>query len=800
MTTSPLPDRDPVARLLANYQPLAQVPDELLDHDGRVRPAWQRFIDHFAALSQEELAERFALGDQYLRDAGVFFRQADGLESKVRSWPLSHVPVLIAEREWAEIEAGLVQRADLLETVMQDLYGENRLVADGRLPAELIAQNPEWIRPLVGVRPRSGHHLHFLAFELGRSPDGQWWVLNDRTQAPAGAGFALENRVATKRIYSDLYSHANVKRLSGFFRVFRDRLLQLRPKGRGNVAILTPGTHTTTYYEHVYIARYLGLMLVEGEDIVIEHGEPMVRTVGGSQPLSVLWRRVEAQYSDPLELDEHSLIGVPGLVGAVRQQSVDVLNSIGSGVLETRALLAFMPRICETLRGEPLLLPNIATWWCGQAPELEYVRANLDRMMVSPALSTRMPFDPHDTTVLGGQLRDKSFASIADLLERGGPHLVAQEAVTLSTSPAFVNGALAPRPMSIRVFMARTADGWIAMPGGYARVGRSQESIAVGMQQGGQIADVWVIADRPVSSAGSLIPEAGAGISRVAPTELPSRTADNLFWLGRYLERAEALLRLKRAYELRLDENVRGESPLLRHLADYLDVLGVDATSYLPAQLKESVGAAAGCANRVRDRLSPDGWIAVNELIRALRAAPDLRPGAGAAVQLGTLLRHITGFTGLVHENMYRNLGWRFLRIGRDVERAMGTASMLANLADEDAPAGSLEVALECADSVVSYRRLYAFALSRESVLEFLGFDAGNPRSLRFVLDELRDQIRALPDAEVQGRFSPPYSRILKLSTDFAVQNPGSLHSAELLELRQELAGLSELLARTYMS
>ena len=800
MTTRPVPERDPVARLLAGYQPFSHVPDELLDYEGRVRPAWRRFVDHFASLSQEELAERFALGDQYLRDTGVFFRQADGPLSRVRTWPLSHVPVLISEREWAEIEAGLVQRADLLETVVQDLYGENRLIAEGRLPPELIAQNPEWIRPLVGVKPRSGHHLHFLAFELGRSPDGQWWVLNDRTQAPAGAGFALENRVATKRIYSDLYPHANVKRLSGFFRVFRDRLLQLRPRGRGHVAILTPGTHTTTYYEHVYIARYLGLMLVEGEDIVIEHGEPMVRTVSGSQPLSVLWRRVEAQFSDPLELDEQSLIGVPGLVGAVRAQSVDLVNALGSGVLETRALLAFLPRICETLRNEPLKLPNIATWWCGQAPELEYVRANLDRMMVSPALSTRMPFDPQDTTVLGGQLRDKTFASIADLLERGGSQLVAQEAVTLSTSPAFVDGALAPRPMSIRVFLARTADGWTAMPGGYARVGRSRESIAVGMQQGGQIADVWVIADRPVSTAGSLIPEAGIGVLRVAPTDLPSRTADNLYWLGRYLERAEGMLRLKRAYELRLAENVRGESSLLTYLADYMDTLGIDATSYLPAPLKDAIGAAAGCANRVRDRLSPDGWIAVDELIRALRAAPDLRPGLGAAGPFGTLLRHITGFTGLVHENMYRNLGWRFLRIGRDLERAMSTASMLATLADREAPTGALEVALECADSTVSYRRLYAFALSRESVLEFLGFDAGNPRSLRFVLDEMRDQIRALPDAEVQGRFSPPFSRILKLSTDFAVESPGSLHSGELLQLRGELAGLSDLLARTYMS
>lgn len=794
------PDPGPISRLLDTYHPLPHVPDELLDSEGRVRPVWRQFIEHFTGLTGQDLAERFALGDQYLRDAGVFFRQSDGPVSRVRSWPLSHVPVLIGENEWQQIEAGLVQRADLLETVVADLYGPNRLVAEGRLPAELVAQNPEWIRPLVGVKPRNGHYLHFIAFELGRSPDGQWWVLNDRTQAPAGAGFALENRVATKRIYSDLYAKANVLRLSGFFRVFRDRLLQLRPEGRGNVAILTPGTHTTTYYEHAYIARYLGLMLVEGEDIVIERGQPMVRTVSGSQPVSVLWRRVDAQFADPLELKESSLIGVPGLVGAVRQSEVDLVNALGSGVVETRAMLAFLPRICETLFGEPLKLPNIATWWCGQPTELDYVRANVERMMVSPALSTRMPFDPHDTTVIGGQLRDKNFSSITELLDRGASHLVAQEAVTLSTSPAFVDGALAPRPMSIRVFMARTEKGWIAMPGGYARVGRSRDSTAVGMQQGGQIADVWVMAEGDADPAASLIPEATGASVRVAPTELPSRTADNLFWLGRYIERAEGLLRLKRAYELRFSENARGETSLLRYIAEYLDAMGIDAGTFLPPEFKGVITSATGCASRVRDRLSPDGWSAVEELNRAVRAAPELRPGVGAANQLNTLLRYITGFTGLMHENMYRNIGWRFLMVGRDLERAMATASMLASFTDTEAPPGALEVALECSDSAIAYRRLYAFALTGETVLEFLGFEEDNPRSLRFVLEQILAQVQELPVHEGAGRLSKPYSRILRINTDFAVLEPEATTPEELYRVRQDLADLSDSLATTYMS
>lgn len=799
MAAKPARTENSVERLLAGYRPSPDVPDELIDSHGAIRPAWRQFIEHFASLSLKEIEARFALGDQYLRDAGVFFRQSDGPNSRVRQWPLSHIPVIIGEQEWRGIEAGLAQRADLLEAVVQDLYGPNKLIADGWLPAELVAQNPEWIRPLVGVKPRSGHHLHFVAFELGRSPDGRWWVLNDRTQAPAGAGFALENRVASARIYSDLYDEANVLRLAGFFRSFRESLLRLRPDGEGQVAILTPGTHTPTYYEHAYIARYLGLMLVEGEDIIIEKGKPMVRTVAGAQPLSVLWRRLDSHFADPLELrEERSLIGVPGLLSSVRRQEISLVNDLGVGILETRALLAFLPRVCEALMGEPLKLPNVATWWCGQTAERDYARTHLDRMMISPAFSTRMPFDPKDTAVLGGKLRDASFESVQELLESEAPHLVAQEAVTLSTSPAFVDGQLAPRPTSIRVFMARTANGWTAMPGGYARVGRSDDVTAVSMQQGGQIADVWVVSEDKPRQIETMIPQAHA--ARFKQADLPSRAAENLYWLGRYVERAEGLLRLHRAYDVRLSENPSGDLPVIKHLANYLWYLGTDAAASKSAALETAIASAATCAGRIRDRLSPDGWIAISDLEQAVSAQPAPLRGAGAVAQRSALLRIITGFTGLVHENMHRNMGWRFLNLGRGIERVMATASMLANLTDRRAPEGALEAALECADSALSYRRTFSFTLSRETVIEFLGFDADNPRSLIFQLNEIRGHMKALPNAAGNGALSPPHKHILRIHTDMATLTPHDVGPKELLRLREDLGAFSDLLAATYMS
>jgi uncharacterized alpha-E superfamily protein len=311
---------------------------------------------------------------------------------------------------------------------------------------------------------------------------------------------------------------------------------------------------------------------------------------------------------------------------------------------------------------------------------------------------------------------------------------------------------------------------------------------------------VWVVTDRQIDPAASQIQEQGIGAERFISKDLPARTADNLFWLGRYVSRAEWMIHVKRAYELRLADNARGETPLLRRLAKFQEDQGFDPASHLPPELKEVIRSATNCAGRVRDRLSPDGWIAVDELNRAVRAVPNLRPSVGAAFQFNALLRYVTGFTGLVHENMYRTLAWRFLRIGLDLERAMATASLLAELTDPEAPAGSLEFVLECTDSVVSYRRFYAFALSRETVLEFVGFDIGNPRSLRFILDEIREQVKALPDAEKHGRFSQPYSRILKISTDFALQDPWMLKSEGLHELHGLLAEFSDVLAHTYMS
>lgn len=793
------PQPDLTAGLLAEYQPLPGVADELLDTAGNLRPVWRSFVDGLASLPPDELTRRIEQGDQYLRDAGVFFRQYGEKDATDRAWPLAHVPVLIHDSEWTQISEGLIQRAELLEAVCADLYGEARLVQEGHLPASLIAMNPEWLRPMVGVRPRSGHFLNFIAFEIGRGPDGQWWVLGDRVQAPSGAGFALENRVATARVFPDIYANSNVHRLAGFFRAFRDALNDLRGDSESRVGILTPGRLNDTYFEHAYIARYLGFMLLEGEDLTVENGQVMVRTIAGLSPVSVLWRRIDASYADPLELNETSRLGTPGLVEAIRRGKLAMVNALGSGILETRAMLAFLPRICQALLQEPLKMPNIATWWCGQESERAHVQANAHRMMIGSALSTRMPFDPEGSTVLGSSLQSGPGGLVDTLLDAEAQLLVGQEAVTLSTTPAYVDGKLVPRPMSLRVFLARTSRGWKVMPGGYGRIGRTQDAAAIALQRGGSVSDVWVVSDKPVRNE-TMLPSPASPYVRSQLGVLPSRAADNLFWMGRYVERAEGLIRLLRALNIRFAESGRADTDLLNYASEFPGLLGADPTAGVPQDLFDAIASATVSATVVRDRFSVDGWAALNELAASARQdLASLAPGNASARALGTLLRQITGFSGLVHDNMYRFAGWRFLSIGRSLERASAMAQLLSWFAAPDAPEGALDLVVEVGDSVLSHRRLYAVATTRPTVIDLLACDANNPRSIHYHLAEIDGQVGFLPGAKEGKQLSPLASTTFKMHADLAVKKPEQLDSDALLQIRSELGGLSDLLTSTYL-
>ena len=793
-------DVPPGGGLIGSYTPIAGSADEMMDAGGRPRPGWTSLISALERAGPEGMAHHFARADQYLRDAGVFYRVYSPDGPTEREWPLAHLPLLIDEQEWDAIAAGIVQRADLLEDVVADIYGSNDLVARGLLPAELIAASPEFLRPMVGVTPASGHFLHFCAFELGRGPDGRWWVIGDRTQAPSGAGFALENRVATTRALGQVYGALKVTRLAGFFRDFRDALLDYGRETDGRVAVLSPGPHNETYYEHAYIARYLGFMLLEGEDLRVKDGRLMVRTVAGDKPISVLWRRLDAAFMDPLELRTESQIGTPGLMQAVRRGTVSMINAAGSGVLESRALLAFIPAICKALKGECLKLPNIATWWCGDPAAQTRVAEGLDEMVIGPALSTQLSFEDSEETRLGSELDPAQREALLARLATDGRNLVGQEAVTLSTAPVYIAGTLEPRPVVLRVYAARTANGWTVMPGGLARVGYTLDTKAIAMQRGGQAADVWIMGSKPVPQI-SLIPQEAGPFSRTVPGVLPARAADNLFWLGRYIERAESLLRILRAYHARLAESGNPELPILSAVGDYLSGINVAVEPPIPEGLVQNVDQAIVSASHIRDRFSPDGWLALNDLRKTLnRFAGQVEPGDDATRAMTVLLRKLSGFSGLIYENMYRFTGWRFLEIGRRLERALQLTWTLGWLTDDDAPEGAADLAIEIGDSMITHRQRYSVHTGRNSVLDLLVLDPMNPRSVAFQVTRMREEIEQLPRDANSAPMPNTARDILRIDTDLRTIEPADMTIDRLTKLSGDLCTLSDALSRTYLS
>src|SRR5882672_8179950 len=442
-------------QILGGYKPRPGNFDEMMDRDGRVREHWRPFLTMLAALGPEEIDRRFAAADRHLRESGVFYRVYEDPAGVVRPWPFSHVPLLMAPAEWRTLKAGLVQRAELLERILKDIYGPAELVRERRLPAAVVAGNPEFLRPMVGVSPVGGAHLRFCAVDVGRSPDGRWWVLGDRTQAPSGAGYALENRLALSRAMPDIYRALRVERLAPFFQAFQADLAGLNRRDDSRVCVLTPGPMNETYFEHAYLARYLGFLLVEGEDLTVRDDGVFIRTVSGLKRAEVLVRRLDSDFADPLELSARSRLGIPGLVQAIRSGTVVMANSLGSGAVEARAMLSFLPALAPAVLGRELAIPNVATWWLGDPAVREDVLERLDDLVIAPAFSGDIP--PHiDRQVLVGKDLDAAArAQVVESIDRRGIDFVAQEAVTLSTTPVWENGQLVPRPFSLRLLLAR---------------------------------------------------------------------------------------------------------------------------------------------------------------------------------------------------------------------------------------------------------------------------------------------------------------------------------------------------------
>jgi len=795
--------------LIGGYETLPGVRDEMLDADGTPRPHWVPFLSALAQLGPEELRRRFTSADRYLRDSGVFYRVYDDAGGNERPWSFSHLPLLIDKADWDVLAAGLIQRAELLERVLADLYGPGHLVADGDLPAAVVAGSPEFLRPLVGVRPEGGRFLRHYAADIGRGPDGRWWVISDRTQAPSGAGYALENRLALTRALPDVSRELHMERLAGYFQALRTALLKLDRSGEGRIGLLSPGPMNETYFEHALLARYLGFLLVEGEDLTVRGDTVHVRTVAGLKRIDVLLRRLDADFADPLELNARSRLGVPGLVNAVRQGGVALANALGSGLVEAPAMLAFLPRIATRMLGGPLALPHVATWWCGHEAERSQVMEDLDALAISSAFGTRLPELPRGP-VLGADLSRDERRRLAALLARRGTEVVGQDIARLSTTPVWTGEKLTPRPFMLRVFLTATDKGWVVMPGGFCRISSAPDARAVSMQRGDRSADVWVITEHEVPDS-SLLPSPDNVKVRRSSGTLPSRAADNLFWLGRYVERAEATLRIARVLVSRLAED--GDplaSPLLARLLGLLGAWGAmprDLARATPARyalavltrrdvpgaLPQLVQAARAAASVIRDRFSPDAWRALVDLEACVSAPISANPSeADAHERADAALRIIAAFSGLASENMNRLTGWRFLELGRRTERAIGTLRFARVFGEEGAPQGSLDALLQIADSLITYRSRYVMVEARGPVLDLVLLDPENPRSVAFQVERMAQHLRVLPGRDPDAP-PPRWERLVaRMQAELAATSADGFDAGWFTHMEKSLMQLSD--------
>ena len=811
-------ERDPVSleAFVAAYRPLPGIFDEMMDDGGRVRAHWRSFLSMLAGLGPEEINRRFAAADRYLRSSGVFYRVYEDPAGIERPWPLSHVPLIIEPAEWRELEAGLVQRAALLEAVLADAYGPSQLTRDGHLPATVIAGNPEFLRPLVGVAPPGGAHLRFYAVDVARGADGRWWVLGDRAQAPSGAGYAIENRLALSRAVPDIYRASRAERLAPFFQAFQAELASLGRQDDAHICVLTPGPLSETYFEHAYLARYLGFLMVEGEDLSVRDDGVFVRTVSGLQRTEVLLRRIDADFADPLELNAASRLGAPGLLQAVRDGKVVMVNALGAGLVEARAMLAFLPALARSVLGADLAIPNVATWWLGQADVREQIIEKLDRLVIAPAFELHVD-ERSETGVLGARLDDAQREALVHSIRNRGIDYVAQEAVTLSSMPVWRDGRLQPRPFTLRIFLNKVAGRWQVMPGGFVRIADTADARAVSLERGAATADAWLLARGPVGET-TLLPAAERIEVQRASGLLPSRAADNLFWVGRYVERAEATLRLVRAMTNRAAEADETTAPLLAALGSLLEawsaaldetggariaflVRAVLTNTQLSGALPALSGAARAAASVIRDRFSPDAWRAINDLATII--AMPLASGANESAiteRVEAALRIISSLSGLAQENMTRLAGWRFLELGRRIERAILTGRLTRCFALPGAAEGGLDVLLELADSQITYRQRYVMVAAPAPVIDLIVLDPNNPRSIAFQLDRIEAHLLALPGRGATGRLSPVQQIAAALATRLRIVDVAAVDEALILEAEQALMKLSDAITAAYLT
>ena len=787
-------------KLLESYQPSPSAYDELTGGSGQARPRWQRVLESFATMGGNAIQAAQDKAQRLMVENDVTFA-AMGVAN--RQWRLDLFPLLIEPDEWSAIERGVVQRTVLLNRLLADLYGAQRVLKDRLLPAGLVYGNAQFLRPCTSIAVRDDSHLSFVAFDLARSGDGRWWVVSDRTQAPAGAGYALENRVVSSQCLPELFAQSNVRRLATFFRAFTERFLSLSARDQPQAVFLSPGPSKLNYFEHAYLARYLGFSVVEGSDLTVRDDRVYLKTVEGLKPVDLIMRRINSDLCDPLELRTDSLVGVPGLVQAARAGKVTIGNALGSGLVESDSFLSFLPSLSKHFLDEELAMPSLATWWCGQERERRYVLDHLDELVVRRVSSSRSLFPRGQEGLITPEMPPEERERLVREIERNGHEFIGQEPMSLSLAPTWSGAsALRAAPVLLRVYVAATNKGYEVMPGGLTRVADGTDPHAPWLELGDVSKDTWVLSDKPVEQFSLLAQRQASQRLHRGGRDLPSRTADNLFWLGRYTERAEAAVRLLRSLVTRLGGEMGSTRTLVspervvamliaqKHLSARRGRRAMQEgreavqqelwTILFDPECKDGLATVLGNVQRnaqsLRERLSYDTFRILRDLTEVSHSW-ELTSGHetdDALRLLNRLIQYLAAWSGMVAENMTHGYGWRFLDMGRRLERTRAMIQMIQQLAVRSGSeaGGELELLLELADSTMTYRGRYQAAPQLAPLLDLLLCDETNPRSAVYQIATLDEHIGHLPSGEEDGMMTADQRLVTRLLNELKLADP----------------------------
>ncbi|MBF0098246.1 MAG: circularly permuted type 2 ATP-grasp protein [Magnetococcales bacterium] len=801
--------------LLRDYTPPPGY-DEILLANGAVRPEWSLLLNDLNQLGEQRLESLRQQARHLLRENGLTFNlfQTDSGDS--RAWDLDLLPLVIAEQEWATLEQGIKQRHRVLELLLADLYGKQKTLRYGILPPTLLFSDPGYLRACHGLPHPRGALLPWWAVDLVRTPQGHFQVVGDLLQTPSGAGYALENRQILFRLLRQPLNENRVRLLLPFFSALRTHLNDASPmpKEDPQIVLLTSGPDEKIYFEHAFLANYLGLTLVQGEDLTVRNGRLHIKTLDGLHPVDVVWRMLHDLQCDPLELNENGFLGVAGLVQAVQGERAAVINHPGSGVLENRALLGYFPALCQHFLGEAPRLAVTPTRWCGDPVAREEVLDNLEHWVLQHRSH------PHRPTLKPHLLKREALQEEI----RNYPHeWIAQPPIIPSTLPVMTAMGVCPAHVILRTFATAGRLGVEVMPGGLARVITEPAQIHSFDDPSGITKDVWVLSHTPVTTRTNRMPMDRLSEPSFFSGDISSRIAENLYWAGRYAERGEYTLRLLRMLLLlpRPEGYEQGENAeldatrllyaaLTQVTASEPGFVGEGAEkrfrnpeeelrALILAQdrsgtLYSSIRALLLAAHRVRERLSTDTWRVLNQLMALHQSLGRHKQTADMVGDMESLITAFAALAGLAQENMTRGLGWRFLDLGRRVERAIFLvellqASLIHPLPD-DGERFLLDALLSVSDSSITYRRRYRTHLAIKPFLELILLDEANPRSLASQLALMDEHVAALPYRRPTPPHRTPCGRI-------ALESFSALRMAEpdLLGMVGESGELSNLAA-----